>query len=158
MDGQTFVFRVPANLPCYGDWNFDVYPGEFALYKSALVDKLTALIDQDRRHWIAMWLFGAGWYRDYKTHLRLRDILQDKCRASELNLEPYPSTIWIVSSDAIFSRHFDSYLCPECNVKYSPEEGTIIDWRFGKSLAAHGGRRFACPRSHTVYSIMEWLS
>ena len=158
MNEQTVLLHVPANLPCYGDWDFDVYPGKFYLHKTVVLEVLDASIRNDRPYLISMWLFGAGWYRDYKTHKRLRDLLRKQRKTDEGILDSYQLTLWSLASDSIFSRRFASYVCPECRQEYTPVEGEVIEWTFGEELAAHGGRRFECPKSHTVYSVTEWNS
>lgn len=154
---QTFVFQVPANLPCYGDWDFVVYPGEFELYASTMIETLTAHITHNRWHYLAM-LIGAGWYRDHKQYLRLRKLLRGPFDREESALAEFQSTIWCLASCAIFSRRFASFYCPKCQQKYAPTDGVLEPWAFGEELAAHGGHRLECPKSHTVYSIMEWNS
>jgi hypothetical protein len=155
---QTVRLRVPKDLPCYRDWDFKVFPGVFALFVDVLCAELTRRIDEDRRHYIVMWLFGAGWYRDYKTHVRLRNLLREKRNETDPVLEEYQSTIWHIAAEMIYSRDFLYYVCPECDRRYAPSEGVVHEWTYGEDLAAHRGRRCECPKGHTLYSIMDWIS
>lgn len=63
-----------------------------------------------------------------------------------------------LASGVIYSRQFSSFRCPTCDMEYSPSEGSIAKWALGQDLAAHGGRRFICPRDHTLYASAEWIS
>jgi hypothetical protein len=155
-DLQTVLLRVPDDLPCYQEWDFKVWPGEFALFKEALISELIRLIKEDRRHYIAMWIFGAGWLREYKTHIRLRKLLDNADAESLENLEDYRLTVWSIAEPLIYSQEFRHFMCPPCNRTFAPGDGHVEEWTSGEDLGEFGGRRFLCPSGHTLYAITEW--
>ena len=66
--------------------------------------------------------------------------------------------IWSFSGRLILNGEFNSVDCLECNKNFGKDEVKIEKWSIGESLFASGGRTMTCPKSHFLYSIMEWNS
>jgi hypothetical protein len=58
----------------------------------------------------------------------------------------------------MFDLEFEQIYCDQCDQFVAPGDIFVFKWGIGTGLAAHGGRRLACPKMHTVYCCMEWLS
>jgi hypothetical protein len=155
---QTLLLRIPETQALEGDWNFHVFPGVFALFVDETIALLERSITRDREHWLAMWLFGAGWYRDYKVSCKLRNLLKQNQTISDHSLQGFEVILWWHASDSIWTKNFAYYECPTCDNQFHPETGCVYDWTIGEGLAACGGRRFTCPNNHTLYSKTEWDS
>jgi hypothetical protein len=67
--------------------------------------------------------------------------------------------IWAQAGDLIFPGRFRQVHCPACGRDYKPSEGKVEEWAVeeDEEQAAEGGRRFLCPRGHTLYGIWEWM-
>ena len=63
-----------------------------------------------------------------------------------------------VVAPLMFDLKFEKIYCDQCDGIVTPKDIIVFDWGIGTGLSAHGGRRLACPRMHTVYCCMEWLS
>lgn len=151
---QIVLFNVPKDLPCYGDWNFKVFAGQFALFVDVLQTDLSNHIRRDRS--LILWLLSPR-HRGYrKSHRQLQKILAEESIGFDAITPEQHHTIWVIARERIYSRSFAYYFCPECQRRYPPEEGNVLEWSFGIDLCAHGGRRFECPQGHTLYSIMDW--
>ena len=103
----------------------------------------------------------SGRYKEHMDMLALMAWL-DSQAASGVEIIEWDGSqrdlIWCYADDLIYSRQFSSFSCPACDMEYPPSAGTIEKWMFGQGLAAEGGRRFICPREHTLYALMEWAA
>ena len=77
---KTVLFHVPEDLACYGDWDFKVFPGVFALFVDVPCADLDRLISEDRRDFIRLLfgLFCPKLNRFPKSHLRLPKYRRDE--------------------------------------------------------------------------------
>jgi hypothetical protein len=48
--------------------------------------------------------------------------------------------------------------CPNCARDYARDELEVLDWSYGRPLAARGGQRWVCPGGHTVSAHLRWFS
>ena len=160
MTRQVVRWTVPADLPCYADWDFRISPGTFDLFMDLILDRLRAEVEDHRRFYRNIpkqW----GRYRSYIDSMAAIAWLENASRRSETVIvwdDGLEDSIWAHAGSWIYSRRFEKVRCPACNAEYGPESGVVTEWRFGGGLAAHGGHRYICPAGHTLYAIMEWCS
>jgi hypothetical protein len=58
----------------------------------------------------------------------------------------------------MLSGQFRSVHCPTCARDYARDELELLDWSYGRPLAARGGQRWVCPGGHTVCAHVRWFS
>ena len=58
--------------------------------------------------------------------------------------------------ELILAKTFVAVTCPLCGTSYSPDESSVLQFQFGESLCAQGGRGLLCPQRHGLYVICEW--
>lgn len=150
---KMFVrFTTPLGLPCYGDWDFRVYPGVFELDLSAVLEHLRASRPRMLKHW-------PDYAHANKCIAELECLIPITAEAAVVTLDDYLTRgLWIAAGWLILDGEFRSVYCPECNTSFSPAEISRQEWQYGEDLAASGGDRFVCPANHTLYAIMRWNS
>jgi hypothetical protein len=153
-------YTVPAQKPCYDDWEFRIHPGTFLLHVAPLMSTFQEAVAHHQQYHSRA-TKDSGRYKEHTDMLALVTWL-DRQVASGVEVIEWDSAqrdlVWCYASGLIYSRQFASFSCPTCDMEYSPSDGTIAKWAFGQDLAAEGGRRFICPRGHTLYALMEWNS
>jgi hypothetical protein len=153
-------YTMPASLPCYGDWDFRVYPGTFLFHMDAMIRTFRERI-ASVSNFVYLWSSKSGAYREHFDSIKvLRWLEAHNGQPSEI-VEWDGSVrdlFWSMSAPLVYAGEYRSVSCPACGVAYTSDKMTKIEWTFGEDLAAEGGHRLACPNGHTVYSIMEWNS
>ena len=106
-----------------------------------------------------------GVYREYVEHTEALAWLERKwlgyyeVETDEVISWPdHLGSLWASSSPLILAKKFVSVTCPLCEATYSPSQSSVLEFQFGESLFAHGGRGLLCPNGHGLYVICEWNS
>jgi hypothetical protein len=155
----TLRFTVAADVPYYHDWDFRIYPGIFDLHIPELLRRLHDEIDTCELP--ANRTANGPRHERYKQIRALADWLTEKAEQASGTVEAAPSfhhLICGIAGSAIFGRHFDSVVCPECQSMYRPHQCSTKLWSYGSGLGAIAGGRLICPQEHTLYLGMIWLS
>jgi hypothetical protein len=108
-----------------------------------------------------MWSKKSGIYIEYRDCIEILRWLESVNSGSESDIEFDGSVrdlFWTMSATLVYGGEYREVECPKCNKMYSPGETTKQKWEYGRDLAAHGGHRLACPKGHTLHSMMEWNS
>ena len=153
-------YTMPANLPCYTDWDFPVYPGTFLFFMDAMIDTFRRRIEHGAK-FVHMWSSKSG---IYKEHFDCIDVLRwlESRNTPDDEIVEWDNSVedlfWSMSQPLVYGGQYQAVSCPTCNASYTSDKMQKIEWAFGEDLAAEGGHRLACPYGHTVYSIMEWNS
>jgi hypothetical protein len=156
--GQVIRWTVPTSLPCYGDWNFRIYPGTFDLFLEPLLLSLRGFVSWRREYYTRNAKNPDG-YQSYIDHIAAVNWLEGAAKGADLIVwDGDPSLIWHLAGALVYNGQWVQVRCPGCKAEYRPGSGRIVEWRFGSGLAAEGGHRYVCPEGHTLYAITEWNS
>jgi hypothetical protein len=140
------------------DLDFTPSPGTFALQRPSLQAWIHLRVRGLKRKWLSRLLF-KGWREQYRQLVDLENHLQTYQDEPEAALdEDLLHVLCHEVAELIYKRQFEYARCPACKIDYPPKEGQIMEWLSGEGLAAAGGKRFVCPRGHTLYARMDWLS
>jgi hypothetical protein len=152
---SLFRFQNPTDISAYGDGDFQVFGADIVLRSEDMRDVYAVYLEDHRqyhsnipKHW--------GRYAEAKRIAELHAMLVEACRVGRDVILDGHDYVWSFSSGLMFEKRFVSVRCPECQQEFAPEECEVLEWSFGESLAASGGRRVVCPANHTLYSCMEW--
>jgi hypothetical protein len=151
------LFTTPTGLPCASDWDFPVEPGSFALLGEPLLQTVEGRLTDCRRAWLLLLLSGQV-RRDYLASIRLGGWLRrlpGSQDAYELETR-FRLLAWGLVGGLVFSRRFEFSRSPACRGDYPPGEGVVAGWEH-RGGRIYRGRRFVCPKGHTLYaSPTEW--
>jgi len=153
-------YTMPANLPCYADWDFPVYPGTFLFFMDDMIETFRRRISHGSKY-VHMWSSKSG---IHKEHFDCIDVLQwlESRKAPNEEIVEWDDSVRdlfrSMSQPLVYGGQYQTVSCPPCNSSYTPDQMQKLAWAFGEDLAAVGGHRLTCPKGHTLYSIMEWNS
>ena len=159
---QVLKYTVPAHKPYYDGWEFRIHPGTFLLHVAPLMAVFQEAVTCHQK-------FHARAPKDggrYKEHVDMFALMSwlDGQLASGVQIIEWDSSqrdlVWCYASSnaRLLQGKFSSFRCPTCDIEYPRSDGSIAEWIIGQGLAAAGGRRFICPRDHTLYALTDWNS
>ena len=111
--------------------------------------------------YVHMWSSKSGIYKEHFDCIDVLQWLESHVGQNDEVIEWDNSVrdlFWSMSQPLVYGGRYLDVLCPVCDASYTPDKMQKIQWTFGEDLAAEGGHRLACPKGHTLYSIMEWNS
>lgn len=159
----TIIYQVPG-LPTYSGWDAPPAPGEFHFPVKALLESYRRRVEAALPH-IHMHSRRHGLYREHveavKTLAWLEELWLAQYPQETHEAIPWPANLLgprASCAEIVFAQRFERVLCPSCKASYPPGETQVVEWRYGESLAAHGGKGLLCPNGHGLYVIVLWNS
>ncbi|WDI41262.1 hypothetical protein [Bremerella sp. P1] len=157
---KVLRYTMPADLPCYTDWDFRVYPGRFDFLLDAMRQAFHRRIENDSKY-AHMWSSKSGIHKEYRDCKAVLDWL-DRMASTDAEVIEYDGSVrdlfWSMSHSLVYGGQYRQVYCPPCDRTFQHRHMMKMPWTFGEDLAAEGGHRLDCPKKHAVYSIMEWNS